>query len=370
MSKFITRLLRHSGTSYREADGAVHHDQVVDECNQRQSDDTEYWSDEMKKDFANAPHWSIETWISVLAKGGGQKKRFQYCLNPNYPHQFVYFRAIRGHSGSTINPALQDNVLLPEGFTECIYHVGNGKELRSIVNHGFIPGGVSLRTGRQAVFFTIVIPMDNQDGLGETLCDLSQSKNRAIQKYLETLSKYSILMQFEVRSTKEDCNFHQTRSNAVILYDTLLAEFIEKAICMKTMNQLHQRESVILRPRDVLEANSRCGSQDLLVQEARSSWESQQDAESYWETRSNTAEYRIPGVSISTVKLQDARRQNNVTKLIEMFEKHHHKAQFRHRHESKAGDQQVQRGVTTITRRHEPNRDLRTLREFRKISMS
>ena len=66
----------------------------------------------------------------------------------------------------------------------------------------------------------------------------------------------------------------------------------------------------------------------MLVQEARSSWESQQDAESYGETRSNTADYRIAGTSISTVKLQDARRQNNVTKLIEMFGKHQHKEQF------------------------------------------
>ena len=58
---------------------------------------------------------------------------------------------------------------------------------------------------------------------------------------------------------------------------------------------------------------------------ARSSWESQQDAESYGETRSNTANYRIPGISTSTVKLQDAQRQNNVTILIEMFEKHRQK---------------------------------------------
>ena len=67
---------------------------------------------------------------------------------------------------------------------------------------------------------------------------------------------------------------------------------------------------------------------DLPVQEARSSWESQQDAENCGETRSHTADYRIPGISISMVKLQDARRQNNVTKLIEMFEKHQHKEQF------------------------------------------
>ena len=97
---------------------------------------------------------------------------------------------------------------------------------------------------------------------------------------------------------------------------------------MKTKDQPYQRESEILRPRVVLRSNSQSGSQDLPVQEARSFWESQQDAESYGETRSNTADYRVPVILISTVKLQDARRQNNVTKLIEMFEKHQHKEQF------------------------------------------
>ena len=125
----------------------------------------------MKKLFAVAPHWSLDKWISVWAKGGGQKKSFQYCLNPNYPQKFLYLRAIQGHSGSTINPALEDNVLLPEGFTEYINHVGNGKELKSKVNLGLIQGVASLTTGRQAVFFTVVNPMDNQDVLGETLCD-------------------------------------------------------------------------------------------------------------------------------------------------------------------------------------------------------
>ena len=75
--------------------------------------------------------------------------------------------------------------------------------------------------------------------------------------------------------------FYQTRSNAVVLCDTLPAEFIETAICMKTKDLLCQRESLIQRPRVVLKANSQRGSQDQLVQEARSSWESQQDAESY-----------------------------------------------------------------------------------------
>ena len=78
----------------------------------------------------------------------------------------------------------------------------------------------------------------------------------------------------------------------------MLAEFIEKAMFTETKNQLYQRESVIRRPRVVLEANSQCDSEDLPVQQARSSWESQQDTESNWKTRSNTADYRMPGMYI------------------------------------------------------------------------
>ena len=155
------------------------------------------------------------------------------------------------------------------------------------MNHGLIPG--DLRTGRQAAFFTIVNPMDNQNGSGETLCDLSQARIAPYKK-LETLSEYNILVQSEARSTKRTAIL--SMSNAVNLYDTLPAEFIEKAICMKEdQRSALSKESVVLRPRVVLKAISQCGSQELLVQEARSSWESQQDAESYGETRSNTADF-------------------------------------------------------------------------------
>ena len=86
---------------------------------------------------------------------------------------------------------------LPRRF----YHVGNANELRSIVNNGLVPGGTSLKRGRQAVFFTVVNPMHNQQGLRETPMRFVTSKNRAIQKqHLETLSKYSILVQFEAHS--------------------------------------------------------------------------------------------------------------------------------------------------------------------------
>ena len=51
VSKFITRLLRHNQKVCREADGAVHYDQIIDECKKKSSEDPGHSSDEMKKQF-------------------------------------------------------------------------------------------------------------------------------------------------------------------------------------------------------------------------------------------------------------------------------------------------------------------------------
>ena len=162
------------------------------------------------------------------------------------------------------------------------------------MNHGSIPGVVSLRTSRQAVFFTVVNSMDNQDGLGETLCDLSQAR---IAPYKNTWTHFqNTIFWCSLKLAQQiGLQFYKTRSNAVTLYDTLPAEFSEKAICMKIKDQLCQRDSVILRPRVVLKAKSQSGTQDLLVQEARSSWESQQDARATKKPEATllTAEYLV-----------------------------------------------------------------------------
>ena len=72
-----------------------------------------------RRKFDGASQLSLEDWISSLAKGGGAKKIFQCCLNPNSSKQFMYLRAIQGHSGdNAIDPQLQDNDLLPQEFTE------------------------------------------------------------------------------------------------------------------------------------------------------------------------------------------------------------------------------------------------------------
>ena len=53
---------------HREVDGAAHYDQVIDECKRKSYRKLDIGQDEMKKEFVNAPHWSTDKWISVLAK--------------------------------------------------------------------------------------------------------------------------------------------------------------------------------------------------------------------------------------------------------------------------------------------------------------
>ena len=58
-----------------------------------------------------------------MAGGGGNKKRFQYYIDSS--GAILYLRALQGHSGrNIIDPSLQDNVVIPDGFFKYIYHVG------------------------------------------------------------------------------------------------------------------------------------------------------------------------------------------------------------------------------------------------------
>ena len=174
---------------------------------------------------------------SVLVSGEVDRRSVK--RKPNCPEKLLYLRAIQGHSGKAhsasarINPALQDNVLLPKDFTKYVNHVGNGKEWRSTVRNGLVPGGFSTETGRHAVFFTVVNPMHDEQGLRETFCELSKARiapHKSTQKpYQDTVYWCNFLL-----AQEGGLQFHQTRFNAVVLYDTLPAEFIEKAICVKT----------------------------------------------------------------------------------------------------------------------------------------
>ena len=150
VSKAIARLLRHDQSVSRGSDGSIQYNDIIEECRKNKLD--------------GATQWPLEDWTSTLAKGGGAKKRFLCCLNPDSSRHISYFKAIQGLSGGiATGRELQDKVLLPNWFTECIYHVGNVSEVHSKFRRGLIPGGQSLnKRGRQSEFFTIVIPVEEK----------------------------------------------------------------------------------------------------------------------------------------------------------------------------------------------------------------
>ena len=134
-----------------------------------------------------------------MAGGGGNKKRFQYCTDSSGQELF-YLRALQSHSGrNPIDPSLQDNVVIPDGFFKYIYHVGCATNLHSIINSGLIPGGHHLNN-RQTVFFLPVDPMGKNH---KDPCKLDQTTSCIVYKQkVEKAPGYGVLGRYAACSTE------------------------------------------------------------------------------------------------------------------------------------------------------------------------
>ena len=230
VAKRLTTLLRH-GDLPREEDGAI-----------------EFWrlKEYLRNDFENSRHWSNEMWKGKMAGGGGHKKRFQYCTDSS-GQEILYLRALQGHSGrNPIDPSSQDNVPIPYNFFEYIYHVGCANNLHSITHAGLIPGGQHLGKERQTVFFTAVNPMDKEHKDLHKL-DLTQPRlawymQKTWKRHQDTVYWVDIQL-----AQRKGLKFYQTRSNAIILYDTLPAYCFPKVVVMESGEIMF--EKVFVPPR-------------------------------------------------------------------------------------------------------------------------
>ena len=228
VSKKVIHLLRHSQQVHREEDGAVH-----------------FWriKENLQSQFPQSLHWSDDRW-KCLAAGGGAKRRFQYCTDDS--GTIVYFRALQGHSGrNLIDPSLQDNVVNQSGFFQHIYHIGCACNLPSIINNGMIPGGQN-SSKRQTVFFLPVDPRDKShkdpDDIDLNVPRRAQYLPNAWKRHQDAVYWVDINLAIEKGLT-----FYQTRSNAIILQETLPAYCIPKVVRLKTGEVLY--EEVFMSPR-------------------------------------------------------------------------------------------------------------------------
>ena len=149
-------------------------------------------------------------------------------------------RALQGHSGrNPIDPSLQDNVLIPNDIFEYIYHIGCAINLHAIINSGLILEGQNL-SKRQTVFFAFVDPMNKEHRDPNTI-DLEAPRlacnhQKKWKKHQNTVCWVDMKL-----AQKKGFKFYQTRSNAIILYDTLPAYCIPKAIMMETGEIIYEK---------------------------------------------------------------------------------------------------------------------------------
>ena len=230
ISKKVIHLLRHSQQVHREEDGAVHFSRI---------------KENLQSQFPQTPHWSDDGWKACLAAGGGAKRRFQYCTDDS--GIIVYFRALQGHSGrNLIDPSLQDNVVIQNGFFQHIYHIGCAFNLHSIINSGLIPGRQN-SSKRQNVFFLPIDPRDKSHKDPEKI-DLSVPRRA---QYLHNAWKRDQDAVFGVDinlAIWKGLTFYQTRSNAIILQGILRAYCIPKVVRLKTGEVLYEKAYMSPRP--------------------------------------------------------------------------------------------------------------------------
>ena len=171
----------------------------------------------------------IDVRKSKMAGCGGNNKRFQCCTDPS-GKEILYLRALQGHSGrNPIDPSLQDKILIPNNFFEYIYQIGCAVNLHSITNSGLIAGGQNSSRDRQTVFFTAVNPMhkNHQDPK-----ELDLTKPRLVSYKQKWKVHQDTVYWVDIQlAQRKGLKFYETRSNAVIFYDTLPACCILKSNC-------------------------------------------------------------------------------------------------------------------------------------------
>ena len=137
------------------------------------------------------------------------------------------------------DPTLSENVLLPSDFAEHIYLVGSSHDMHSIIQSGLIPGGKDVKKGRHAMFFTAVNPMCI-DHHREKDYDVTKPKI-AVHKHNWKIHLNTVYLRSLRVAQSKGFQFYQTRSNAIILYNTLPAMCIEKVVVEKPGEELYSK---------------------------------------------------------------------------------------------------------------------------------
>ena len=182
-----------------------------------------------------------------------------------------------------------------------------------------IPGGKDIKKWRQTVFFTAVNPMHTH---------LHKQRNYDVTKprvavYKQNWKRHQKTVYWcNLRvAQKKGLTFYQTRSNAIILHNTVPAPCIEKVVAMSSGEVL--KNKMCESPRSLRKVVQKPawheGRTDTTSIEERAS---NADSIKYGETCRGEIVFRIQGLPHSTVEQEDHTRKEVVKKLFHQFETH------------------------------------------------
>ena len=142
---------------------------------------------------------------------------------------------------------LEENKLILHCKTTCcyrttspsIYHFGSSRDFHSIIQSGLIPGGKDVKKGKHAVFFTAVNPMF-VDQHKEVEYDLKKPRIAVCTNNWKVHQTTVYGCYLKVAQSKR-LKFYQTRSNVIILYNTLPAVCIKMVVNMKSREKLYSK---------------------------------------------------------------------------------------------------------------------------------
>ena len=136
--------------------------------------------------------------------------------------------------------------MISSRFFQHICHNGCAFNLHSIINSGVIPGGQN-SSKRQRVFFLPVVPRDKShkdpDEIYLNVPRHAQYLHNAWKRHQDAVYWVDIDL-----AIQKGLKFYQTRSNAIILQETLPAYCIPKVVRLKTGEVLYEKVSVSPRP--------------------------------------------------------------------------------------------------------------------------
>ena len=218
VSKKLIHLLRHARIQ-REDDGAV-----------------EFWriKDNLQKHVPHCHHSSDDKWKRSMARGEGNKNRYQYCTDSS--GAILYLRVLQGHSVRSLVYLFVTGQCFDAGrFLQVHFSCRMCNQFTFY--HQF-----RIETGRSKFEKqTDILSACESNGKTQKILIRSTWKHRVLhgtswKKHQNTVSWVDINLAFSTGLT-----LHQTRSNAIILHNTLPFYCIPKVV---RNWRSHKRESI------------------------------------------------------------------------------------------------------------------------------